>query len=311
MLQARTRQRPRYGPSQLTSRIQAQAGRTVWEHIISGAATASPSLLNRFLLITFADLKRFAFYYWFAFPALVPPQPLRALAPPQRLPDAVGSVEAAEWVNASVRWRAGSGKTYPRRRNSPSCMCAWPSLALLQLRVTLSPLWYDQLTEPQGRGHLSYDFVGERNTRLVRASAPGLVSERRPWLTGGPDDVPDAGQHAPSTPPPPPPPPCAWLLHRGGAADGGTVVRAYPLSAHDTLGGFAEGATVLAFADPCALAAHPGWPLRNLLVWAAVTLRCDTLQVRATRPRSLTLAALSRVRAVSIHLSPVSSYSNY
>lgn len=102
-------------------------------------------------------------------------------------------------------------------------------------------------------------------------------------LTGGPDDVPDDGKNAPSTPPPTPPP-CAWLLHRGAAADGGAVVRAHPLSAHETLGGFAEGATVLAFADPCALAAHPGWPLRNLLVWAAVTLRCDTLQVRATRP---------------------------
>jgi len=114
LLQTRTRQRPRYDPSHLTARIQAQAGRTVWEHIVSGAATASPALLNRFLLVTFADLKRFAFYYWFAFPALVPPQPLRALSPPQRLPDAVGSVAATEWVDASVRWRAASGTTCAR-----------------------------------------------------------------------------------------------------------------------------------------------------------------------------------------------------
>lgn len=97
----------------------------MWEHIVSGAATASPALLNRFLLVTFADLKRFAFYYWFAFPALVPPQPLRALAPPQRLPDAVGAVAAVEWVDASVRWRARSGTTYPHHRSSsPSGVCA-------------------------------------------------------------------------------------------------------------------------------------------------------------------------------------------
>jgi hypothetical protein len=29
-----------------------------------------PSLLNRFLLLTFADLKKYHYYYWFFFPAL-------------------------------------------------------------------------------------------------------------------------------------------------------------------------------------------------------------------------------------------------
>ncbi|EJD01962.1 ubiquitin-like conjugating enzyme [Fomitiporia mediterranea MF3/22] len=33
--------------------------------------TGDSSVLNRFLLITFADLKKYKYYYWFAFPALV------------------------------------------------------------------------------------------------------------------------------------------------------------------------------------------------------------------------------------------------
>ncbi|KAG0077478.1 Autophagy protein 7 [Podila epicladia] len=43
----------------------------LWSDITSGHAVESPDVLNRFLLITFADLKKFKFYYWFAFPALV------------------------------------------------------------------------------------------------------------------------------------------------------------------------------------------------------------------------------------------------
>ncbi|KAF9975025.1 Autophagy protein 7 [Actinomortierella ambigua] len=43
----------------------------IWEDITSGRALTSPELLNRFLLVTFADLKKFKFHYWFAFPALL------------------------------------------------------------------------------------------------------------------------------------------------------------------------------------------------------------------------------------------------
>ncbi|KAG0369639.1 Autophagy protein 7 [Gamsiella multidivaricata] len=42
----------------------------IWDDITSGRAAQDPSLLNKFLLVTFADLKKFKFFYWFAFPAL-------------------------------------------------------------------------------------------------------------------------------------------------------------------------------------------------------------------------------------------------
>ncbi|KAL6076176.1 Autophagy protein 7 [Balamuthia mandrillaris] len=46
----------------------------IWEDIKSGAAVKDPSLLCRFLLVTFCDLKKYNYYYWFAFPALCFPQ---------------------------------------------------------------------------------------------------------------------------------------------------------------------------------------------------------------------------------------------
>lgn len=43
----------------------------IWDDIISGRAEEDSSLLNRFLVISHADLKKWIFYYWFAFPGLV------------------------------------------------------------------------------------------------------------------------------------------------------------------------------------------------------------------------------------------------
>nr|CAD7423255.1 unnamed protein product [Timema monikensis] len=45
-------------------------GQTIWEHITSGKVFENPTLLVSFLLLTHADLKKYHFYYWFAFPAV-------------------------------------------------------------------------------------------------------------------------------------------------------------------------------------------------------------------------------------------------
>ncbi|KAI9762554.1 MAG: Autophagy protein 7 [Chaenotheca gracillima] len=47
-----------------------RAGRTIWEAIMDGTIYSCPSLLASFSVISFADLKKYKFTYWFAFPAL-------------------------------------------------------------------------------------------------------------------------------------------------------------------------------------------------------------------------------------------------
>ncbi|XP_033647359.1 ubiquitin-like modifier-activating enzyme ATG7 isoform X1 [Asterias rubens] len=51
-----------------------RAADLIWRDITSGAAISDPSLLSRFLLLTYADLKKYHFLFWFAFPALCSPE---------------------------------------------------------------------------------------------------------------------------------------------------------------------------------------------------------------------------------------------
>lgn len=54
----------------------------IWEAIKSGAALENPMLLNQFLLLTFADLKKYHFYYWFCCPALCLPESIPLIQEP-------------------------------------------------------------------------------------------------------------------------------------------------------------------------------------------------------------------------------------
>mmetsp|Transcript_10415 Transcript_10415/g.20669 ORF Transcript_10415/g.20669 Transcript_10415/m.20669 type:complete len:691 (+) Transcript_10415:3-2075(+) len=83
-------------------------GDILWKDITSGKCTSDPSLLNRFLLLTFANLKTHRYYYWFAFPALAsqnvvitsdPPKPVDQALPPK----SVSTIyeQMAKWVRES------------------------------------------------------------------------------------------------------------------------------------------------------------------------------------------------------------------
>ncbi|KAM9681484.1 ubiquitin-like modifier-activating enzyme ATG7 isoform 5-T11 [Dama dama] len=59
-----------------------EAANEIWESIKSGAALDNPVLLNKFLLLTFADLKKYHFYYWFCSPALCLPESIPLIQGP-------------------------------------------------------------------------------------------------------------------------------------------------------------------------------------------------------------------------------------
>ncbi|KAL1560323.1 Autophagy protein 7 [Salvia divinorum] len=86
------------------SLLKAEA-KKIWEDILSGKVQEDCSLLSRFLVISFADLKKWSFNYWFAFPALVldPPATVVNLKPATQWfsKDEVESVTAAcnDWRN--------------------------------------------------------------------------------------------------------------------------------------------------------------------------------------------------------------------
>lgn len=57
----------------------------LWDAIISNSALENPSILTSFLMFTFADLKKYHYYYWFAFPAFTLPKTIPLIKQPRCL----------------------------------------------------------------------------------------------------------------------------------------------------------------------------------------------------------------------------------
>lgn len=79
----------------------------LWNDICSGRAIQDCTLLNRFFLISYADLKKWQFHYWFAFPALVI-QPLATCSGLQPASQFFSTEEAAAVLIACQSWRRSS-----------------------------------------------------------------------------------------------------------------------------------------------------------------------------------------------------------
>ncbi|EHY59934.1 Autophagy protein 7 [Exophiala dermatitidis] len=91
-----------------------QAGKTIWEAINDGTIYSCPSLLVSFLVLSYADLKKYKFYYWFAFPALVMDPPWAPVGDPETSTTAGGvphkklnSIESTTLVDAVMTWKYG------------------------------------------------------------------------------------------------------------------------------------------------------------------------------------------------------------
>ncbi|KAF2303039.1 hypothetical protein GH714_012821 [Hevea brasiliensis] len=90
-----------------------EEAKKIWEDIHTGKAVEDSAVLSRFLLISFADLKKWSFHYLFAFPALVfdPPATVVGLKPASQwfTLEEADSVSAAcnDWRNSNLTagWR--------------------------------------------------------------------------------------------------------------------------------------------------------------------------------------------------------------
>ncbi|XP_064488409.1 ubiquitin-like modifier-activating enzyme ATG7 [Ornithodoros turicata] len=89
------------------AKLMKDAGDKLWEKIQSGDALRDPSLLVPFFVLTFADIKKYHYYYWFAFPAVCYPGQTLLSEPIKQLSDVFTDKQMTE-LNESYSNLSGS-----------------------------------------------------------------------------------------------------------------------------------------------------------------------------------------------------------
>uniref|UniRef100_A0AAR2J1I1 Ubiquitin-like modifier-activating enzyme ATG7 n=1 Tax=Pygocentrus nattereri TaxID=42514 RepID=A0AAR2J1I1_PYGNA len=142
-----------------------QVANEIWNAIKSGAAVEDPSVLTRFILLTFADLKKYHFYYWFCFPALCFVEGIQLVKDPVLLEQKFSLKQISSFQVAYDRLCSSSGTTavpyflvkYSEKSVEVASLKDWSLFFADLKKVTVGV--YDPCTLPQHPGWPLRNFL--------------------------------------------------------------------------------------------------------------------------------------------------------